>query len=106
MEKLLSAQQVADGLGWHVKTLYRKVRRNEVALNFVRVGTRGMAFRPTDVERYISTHEVTRTGAGKPKKRVKKPTVVIMSDSEAQAFFRGIEVDEDGVLLSNMEDNS
>jgi hypothetical protein len=106
MEKLLSAEQVADGLGWHIKTLYRKCRNNEIALNFVRVGTRGMAFRPSDVERYISTHEVTRTGTGRPKKRVKKPTVVIMSDAEAQDFFRGIAVDEDGVLLSNVEDNS
>jgi predicted DNA-binding transcriptional regulator AlpA len=109
MEKLLSAQQVADGLGWHVKTLYRKCRNNEIALNVVRLGSREIAFRTADVEQFVRERVVIRTGAG-PQIRKKRKDVVagearksgreslgvlrdespFMSDVEARRFFRGI----------------
>jgi predicted DNA-binding transcriptional regulator AlpA len=72
MEKLLNAMQVADWLGWHVKTLYRKVRRNEIALNVVRLGSREVAFRPSDVEEFVRARVVVRTGSGRPQAKKKK----------------------------------
>ena len=63
-DKLLSAQQVADYLGIHVKTLYKLLRENKIALNYVRVHGRMIAFRPAAVELYVSTHEVARDGSG------------------------------------------
>lgn len=101
-DKLLSAQQVADYLGMHIKTLYKLLRENRIALNYVRVG-RMMAFRPAALELYVSTHEVVRDGSGITKKSARrKPQAVrmIMSDQEAQEFFKGIQRDADGVLLS------
>jgi hypothetical protein len=112
MERLLSAQQVADGFGWHVKTLYRKVRRNEIALNVVRPG-RGIAFRPSDVEQFLSARVVVRTGEVPPQPRPRKQKhkdvvtgtarmsgrkllgllsagMQIMSDVEARRFFGSI----------------
>jgi excisionase family DNA binding protein len=51
MEKLMTAQQVADVVGMHVKTLYRLLRDNQIALTFVRKHGRMIAFRPSDVVR-------------------------------------------------------
>jgi excisionase family DNA binding protein len=69
MEKLLSAQEVADLLKMHSKTLYKRLRENRIALTFVRLSGRSIAFRPKDVETYLSTHEVIREGGGKAKKK-------------------------------------
>ncbi|SRR5260370_15765175 len=69
MEKLLSAQEVADLLGMHPKTLYKRLRENRIALTFVRLSSRSIAFRPKEVETYLSTHEVVREGGGKAKKK-------------------------------------
>jgi predicted DNA-binding transcriptional regulator AlpA len=110
MDKLLSAQQVADGLGWHVKTLYRKCRDNEIALNVVRFGSREIAFRPADVEQFVRERVVIRTGAGPEVRKKRKDAVVgearksgreslvvlrdenpFMSDVEARRFFRTIQ---------------
>jgi predicted DNA-binding transcriptional regulator AlpA len=111
MEKLLTAQQVADGLGWHVKTLYRKCRNNEIALNVVRLGSREIAFRTADVEQFVRDRVVIRTGSAKPQAKKRKDagvgearksgreSVVVlgggyqspfMSDGEARRFFRSI----------------
>jgi excisionase family DNA binding protein len=99
MEKLLSARQVADHLGMHVKTLYRLLRNNEIALTFVRKHGRLIAFRPSDVERYLGSHEVVPNGAGLRKKKPRKPQkprAGFLSNEEAQAFFQGLERDDDG----------
>ena len=100
MEKLLSARQVADHLNMHVQTLYTKIRENTISLNVIQKGGR-MGFRPSDVERYLSQHEVTRDGSGKPRKKAgpKRPIRFIkielpdhsMTDKEAQDFFEGVE---------------
>jgi excisionase family DNA binding protein len=105
MDKLLSAQQVADHLGLHVKTLYKLVRENRIALTFVRIHGRTMGFRPADVELFLGSHQVTRDGSNnsKPKaaRRVKQPRRRnIMSDQEAQDFFAGVAI-VDGVLESS-----
>lgn len=99
MEKLLSAQQVADYLGMHPKTLYKLLRENRIALNFIRLHSRMIAFRPKDVELYLGTHEVVRTGDGPKKKesavaklRRKFKGCEIMTNEEAQAFFANVKV--------------
>jgi len=113
MEKLLSAQQVADYLGMHPKTLYKLLRENRIALNFIRLHGRMIAFRPKDVELYLGTHEVTRTGDG-PKK--KKETAVaklrrkfkgceIMTNEEAQAFFANVKVIGPATVQNVAEDD-
>jgi excisionase family DNA binding protein len=100
VEKLLSAQQVADYLGIHVKTLYRQIRENTIALNFVQLG-RLIAFRPAAVEKYIETHEIRRDGLGKQRvSKTKSRHRQIMTDEEAQLFFEGVLRDADGALLS------
>ncbi|SRR5216684_1981298 len=95
MEKLLTSQQVADHLGMHIKTLYKLLRENRIALNFIRLHGRMIAFRPSDVELYLGSHEVIRDGSGpkKPRKKAKsiKADYKILTDAEAQAFFKGIE---------------
>jgi excisionase family DNA binding protein len=95
MEKLMTAQQVADVVGMHVKTLYRLIRDNHIALTFVRKHGRMIAFRPSDVERYLSLHEVVRNGAGQRKPR--KPSKArpgFLSDAEARLFFSGTPIAE------------
>jgi len=98
----MTAQQVADNLGMHVKTLYRLIRDNHIALTFVRKHGRMMAFRPSDVERYLGLHEVVRDGAGlrKPRKARKTPPG-FLTDEEAQQFFDGCERDEDGHYITD-----
>ena len=88
MEKLMTAQQVADNLGMHVKTLYRLIRHNHIALTFVRKHGRMIAFRPSDVERYLGSHEVVRDGAGPRKPRKTRPG--FLSDEQARLFFEGL----------------
>ena len=100
-EKLLSAQQVSEFLGMHVKTLYRLVRDNRIALNFVRLPGRAIAFRPSAVQTYIDTHEVTRDGAGKKRKKSTKPAILkryqMMTPAEAAAFLEQFSVKIGGV---------
>ena len=98
MEKLLSAQQVANHLGMHPKTLYKALRENRMALTFVRRG-RIILFRPKDVEAYLLAHQVNRTGDG-PRKRRKETVretlsrkykvLDIMTDEDAQRFFANV----------------
>jgi len=113
MEKLLSAQHVADHLGMHVKTLYKNLRDNTMALNFIRVHGRMVAFRPSDVENYLNDREIIRTGSGAKKPRRASPKVKsgsdsgkyhVMTDEEAQAFFANVERDEDGILMCSPDD--
>jgi excisionase family DNA binding protein len=98
MEKLLTAGQVADYLGMHPKTLYKLLREDRIALNFIRLPGRMIAFRPKDVEAYLDTHEVVRTG-DEPKR--KKESVLakwrrkikdyeIMTNEQAQDFFANV----------------
>jgi predicted DNA-binding transcriptional regulator AlpA len=95
MEKLLSAQQVADLLGMHPKILYKRLRENRIALNFVRLSGRSIAFRPKDVEMYLSTHEVAREGGGRAQKKKESAKVStqrkfksrMLTDEEVQALF-------------------
>ena len=100
MEKLLSAQQVANLLGMHPKTLYKRLRENRIALNFVRLSDRSIAFRPKDVETYLSTHEVVRVGGGKAKKRKEstgpKPKFKsrMLTDEEVQELFDVVRRDD------------
>jgi predicted DNA-binding transcriptional regulator AlpA len=102
MEKLLSAQQVADYLGMHPKTLYKALREDRIALKFIRVQSRTIAFRPTDVENYLAAREVDRSGGGIRKRRKqtfveqmrrKHPNLVeVMSDEDAQEFFKRVKI--------------
>jgi predicted DNA-binding transcriptional regulator AlpA len=96
MEKLLSAKQVADLLGMHPKTLYKRLRENRIALNFVRLSDKSIAFRPKDVETYLGTHEVVRVGGGKAKKKKESASSSkrkhgyksrMLTDEEVQALF-------------------
>ena len=106
MEKLLTTQQVADIIGLHIKTLQKRLRENNIALTFVQVSPRKIGFKPSEVERYIDTHEIRRDGSGlriRAKRKLKMPAP-FMTDAEAQAFFEGIERDSEGVLLSRNED--
>lgn len=100
MEKLLTAQQVADHLGMHVKTLYKLVRENQIALNFIRVNGRTIAFRPADVQRYLDEREVIRTGESpkKPRKQNRPKTnnsgkdrkFSFFKDTEAQLLWTDV----------------
>jgi len=100
MEKLLTAAQVADHLGMHPKTLYKLLRENRISLNFIRLTGKMIAFRPKDVETYLSLHEVVRTGDGPKKKQESEAQKLrrqfkgyeILTDEQAQAFFEGIRV--------------
>lgn len=98
MEKLLTAEQVSDHLGMHIKTLYKALRENKIALKFIRTHGRKIAFRPSDVESYLSTHEVVRDASGtknKKKKATREVSSMFMSDEQAQEFFTGITARED-----------
>ena len=105
MEKLLTPQQVAAFLGLHIKTFLKKLRNNEISLNSVQVTRARMGFKPQEVERFIASRTIVRNGNGVPiksKKKVKWPKP-FLTDEEAQAFFEGIEFEEDEfgkVLLS------
>ncbi len=98
MEKLLTAAQVADYLGMHPKTLYKLLRENRIALNFIRLPGRMIGFRPKDVETYLDTHEVVRTGDGLKRKkesmaakwRRKIKNYEIMTNEQAQDFFANV----------------
>jgi excisionase family DNA binding protein len=102
LDKLLSAQQVAEFLGIHPKTLYKALRENRIALNFVRLQGRTIAFRPKDVEAYVESREVNRTGDGIRKRR--KMTFIeqmkrkypglrtMMTQEEAVDFFKGVKL--------------
>jgi excisionase family DNA binding protein len=107
MEKLLSAAQVADHLGMHVKTLYKLVRNNEIGLSFVQIHGRTIAFKPSEIEKYVSMREVRRDGSALKKIRNKpvKRTFGsrLMTDKEAQEFFKNVRV-IDGVLESDPDD--
>jgi excisionase family DNA binding protein len=100
MEKLLTAEQVADHLGMHQKTLYKLLRENRISLNFIRLTSRMIAFRPKDVETYLAHHEVVRTGEGPRKKKESSIAKLIrkfkgfeiMTDKQAQDFFAGVHV--------------
>ncbi len=101
MEKLLSARQVAEYLGMHPKTLYKALRENRMALKFVRLQGRTIAFRPKDVEAYLSEREVNRTGNGIRKRRKltfieqmkrKHPHVrIVATDEEARLLLSRIQ---------------
>jgi excisionase family DNA binding protein len=107
MEKLLSAAQVAEHLGMHVKTLYKLVRNNEIALSFVQIHGRTIAFKPTEIEKYVSMREIRRDGSGLKKIRHKPAkkalSARLMTDEEAQEFFKNVRV-IDGVLESDPSD--
>jgi excisionase family DNA binding protein len=90
MEKLLTAGQVADHLGIHVKTLYRLLRDNQIALTFIRKHGRMIGFRPSDVGRYIDLHQVDRDGTAPKVRKPHKPRAGFLSDEEARLFFQGM----------------
>jgi excisionase family DNA binding protein len=105
MEKLLSAQQVADYLGMHPKTLYKALRENRIPLSFVRLQSRRIAFRPSAVEAYLAARQVDRTGGGIRKRRKetvverlrRKYTIVpMMTDEDAARFFRNVKLRDRG----------
>ena len=101
LEKLLKAKQVADYLEMHPKTLYKKLRENTIALNFIKLPGRGIAFRPQDVEQYLELHAMQRDGSGVSKPKPKR--FRFMTDAEARLFFSGVERDENGALLCSPE---
>ncbi|MGB7731841.1 MAG: helix-turn-helix domain-containing protein [Candidatus Acidiferrum sp.] len=100
MDKLLSARQVAEHLGMHPKTLYKALREDRLALQFIRLKGRSIAFRPRDVEAFLSEREVNRSGGGIRKRRKltfaeqmkrKYPNLkMIMTKEEADEWFRGV----------------
>ena len=103
MEKLLTASQVADHLGMHVKTLYRLVRDNQIALPFIRKHGRMIGFRPSDVLTYIDLHQVDRDGTSPMVRKPRKPRAGFLSDKEAQVFFANVRRDEDGNIVCQSE---
>jgi hypothetical protein len=83
------------------------VRNNEVALSFVQIHGRTLAFKPSEIEKYVSTREIRRDGSGLRKirnKPAKLPSrATLMTDEEAQEFFKNVRV-IDGVLESDPDD--
>ena len=101
MEKLLTAGQVAEHLGMHVKTLYRLVRDNQIALPFIRKHGRMIGFRPSDVVMYLDLNQVNRDGTSPSKPRKpRKPSAGFLSDEEAQAFFANVGRDDEGNIMA------
>ena len=95
MEKLLTTKQVAEQLNMHPKTLYRALRENTIALNYIQTSPRRFGFRPSDVARYLDEREVIRTGAGQKSRRVRKPKEYrFLTDEEARRFFQGMPIGE------------
>lgn len=111
MEKRLSAAQVAEHLGIHPKTLYRLLRENKIALNFERIHGRAIAFKPSEVERFLSLREIRRDGSGVKKKAANSPkrapkessvkttnevvgytAAVYLTDDEAKKFFKRLKI--------------
>jgi hypothetical protein len=90
----------------HPKTLYRALRENTIALNYIQTSPRRFGFRPADVQRYLDEREVIRTGSGirKSKKLSKPDEYRYMTDEEAQAFFTGVKCDEDGNVICQSKD--
>jgi excisionase family DNA binding protein len=119
MEKLLSAKHVADHLGMHVKTLYKMLRENRIPLTFVRLTGNKMAFRPADIERFLSTRDVNLDGSGPVRKKKPKEygwpedpklrramlTAQIMTNDEAEAFFSNARRDKDGRIIGTDPDH-
>jgi hypothetical protein len=80
--------------------LYKALREDRIALKFIRVKGRSIAFRPLDVEAFLKAREVTRTGGGIRRRRKltfmeqmkrKYPNLkVIMNKEEADEWFRGV----------------
>jgi excisionase family DNA binding protein len=101
MEKLLTTKQVADRLNMHPKTLYRALRENTIALNFIQTSPRRFGFRPADVARYLDEREVIRTGDSprKPRPGRKPKEYRYFTDAEAQEFFAGVERDAEGNIV-------
>ncbi len=101
MEKLLSARQVAEHLGMHVKTLYRLLRDNQIALPFIRKHGRMIGFRPSDIRIYLDLHQVNRDGTSPSKPRKpRKPPAGFLSDEEAQLFFADVKRDDEGNIMA------
>jgi hypothetical protein len=79
------------------------VRENRIALPFIQKHGRMIAFRPSDVQRYLDLHEVTRDGTNKTKKKrntkAHNKANGFLSDQETQAFFERCEKDEDGNII-------
>jgi excisionase family DNA binding protein len=111
MEKLVTDNQFAAYLGMDVRTLRRKIQQNKIAIRFIPSLGRSLRFRPEEIERYIKSLEIIRDGSG----RVTKPSTTktrknskpraIMTDEEAQEFFKGVKRDADGVLMCSDEEN-
>ena len=91
-EKLLTTKQVADRLNMHPKTLYRGLRDNTIALNYIQTSPRRFGFRPADVQRYLDDREVIRTGDSpkKPKKQSRPKTKGSGKDRKF-SFFKDTE---------------
>jgi excisionase family DNA binding protein len=66
---LLSPQEVAEELGMHVRTLYKRIRENTISLNPTQTSTARYGFTREEVDKYKSTHTLIRDGSGKPKKK-------------------------------------
>ena len=105
MEKLLTTKQVAEQLNMHPKTLYRALRENTIALNYIQTSPRRFGFRPSDVARYLDEREVIRTGASprKPRKVRKPKEYRYFTDKEAEVFFANVGRDEDGNIVCRSE---
>jgi|SRR5579864_2275491 len=100
-DKLLTARQVAEYLGMHVKTLCRLLREDKIPLNHIRRSGHTILFRPADVENYLRQNEISRTGAGSSKPVQKsRRNYLKMTDAEAQKFFEGLEHNKDGEIIS------
>ncbi len=123
MENLLTVEQVAGHLKMHPKTLYKALRENRIALNFIR-RKRSIFFRESAVKDYLEMNEVRRDGTGNAKPAKKKPIprghiaryddigkydtsmFRVLTDQEAQEFFSKCERDEDGTYLSSPDDSN
>jgi hypothetical protein len=91
-EKLLTTKQVADRLNMHPKTLYRSLRENTIALNYIQLSPRRFGFRPADVQRYLDEREVIRTGDSpkKPRKQF-RPKHTDSGKNRKFSFFKDAE---------------
>ena len=95
MEKLLSAEQVADFLGIHIKTFHEKLKNNEIALPYVQVTQRRRGFRPEALESFVQSQTVLLDGRGRRRKLIKTESakyaesneIVFLSDHAARSIL-------------------
>src|ERR1700681_163021 len=107
---MLTAGQVTTHLGIGMRTLYRLTDSRKMTCCKLDGLLR---FNPADVKRFVEKRAMRGSGfAPAPFETLPEPETLdtskyrSMTDEEAQAFFAGVERDEDGNLMCSLDDDS